>query len=47
MFPEECENCGGSGSNWIHKKSGAIAAWPGGPFIGKLTKREITQHDKS
>lgn len=34
-FPRECMSCGGSGQLFRHKKSGAIADYPGGPFRGK------------
>lgn len=34
---EECDNCAGSGKEWVHK-SGAIAAYPGGPFTGHMDK---------
>lgn len=33
--PVECDNCAGSGFVWKHAKSGALAAWPGGPFLGR------------
>lgn len=33
--PRECRNCGGFGRIAKHKKSGALAAWPGGPFLGR------------
>jgi hypothetical protein len=39
---EECDLCNGSGLVFI-SKGGAIAQYPGGPFIGRLTKQEMTQ----
>ena len=39
--PGECSDCDGRGWNATHIKSGVIAAWPGGPFIGHLTKQEM------
>lgn len=32
--PDECDLCNGIGHFAVHMKSGAIAAWPGGPFLG-------------
>jgi hypothetical protein len=32
-FPEECDNCNGSGYYCKHIKSGALAKYPGGPFV--------------
>jgi DnaJ-class molecular chaperone len=37
-YPEECQSCGGSGVIWEHKKSGALALWPGGPFCGQAER---------
>lgn len=34
-YPIECSSCIGSGYIWKHVKSGALAAWPGGPFLGR------------
>ncbi len=42
--PEECDTCGGNGSV-IRYKSGTLAKFPGGPFIGSERKnisQEIT-----
>lgn len=36
----ECPCCEGSGSLYV-SKGGAIARWPGGPFVGKRTKKEL------
>jgi hypothetical protein len=33
-YPRECNNCGGTGITAVHIDSGAIAMWPGGPFLG-------------
>lgn len=38
--PKECECCNGSGRLYV-SFGGAIAQWPGGPFVGKLTKKEL------
>jgi len=38
--PRECRNCNGSGEYAWHKKSGALAQYPGGPFLGRLVKGE-------
>ncbi len=35
----ECDRCDGTGRVWLSPK-GAIVKYPGGPFIGRLTKRE-------
>lgn len=35
VVPAECSECNGCGSLWKHKESGAIAQWPGGPFVGR------------
>lgn len=40
--PKECERCNGSGDVSI-SSGGAIAQWPGGPLIGRLTKQEMSQ----
>ena len=31
----ECPSCKGWGRVWKHKKSGVLAEYPGGPFLGK------------
>lgn len=43
-FPHECRSCGGSGAFAVHVASGLIAAWPGGPALGRLSKEE-QQHE--
>ena len=35
--PRKCEVCKGNGYYCHHKPSGALAAYPGGPFIGWTT----------
>ena len=45
--PGECSSCDGRGNIFIHKKSGVMAAWPGGPFLGKLTNQELKELVKS
>lgn len=37
---EECKECNGTGRVFISPK-GAIAQWPGGPFVGRLSKAEM------
>ena len=34
-YPRECRTCGGSGMISLHKPSGRIADYPGGPFRGR------------
>jgi hypothetical protein len=38
-YPKECDRCGGGGTLFRHRKSGALADYPGGPFRGKETRR--------
>ena len=33
--PDECRTCWGSGSIWRSPK-GALAKYPGGPFVGRV-----------
>lgn len=35
-YPRECSCCKGNGFIYHHLKSGALALYPGGPFIGKI-----------
>lgn len=35
---DECGVCMGSGRIWATPK-GALARWPGGPFVGRLSNR--------
>jgi DnaJ-class molecular chaperone len=35
--PEECRDCGGSGRVWQYL-SGALARYPGGPFVGRAER---------
>jgi len=37
---DDCPDCGGKGFIYIHNKSGVITEWPGGPFLGRLSKEE-------
>ena len=39
--PRECRDCGGSGTIFLHVKSGTYADYPGGPFRGKQPKSQI------
>lgn len=32
--PHECRSCKGGGTVWRHRASGALAEYPGGPFLG-------------
>ncbi len=34
----ECPNCKGGGSYFRHIKSGVLAEYPGGPFLGREPK---------
>jgi hypothetical protein len=34
--PVECRRCWGDGRLCLHKKSGAYALYPGGPFLGNM-----------
>ena len=34
-YPRECQRCGGGGVIFRHRKSAALAMYPGGPFIGQ------------
>jgi hypothetical protein len=36
---EECRTCTGSGFLWVSPK-GALAQYPGGPFLGRLCQEE-------
>lgn len=38
-YPDECPDCGGSGSV-VEYPSGAIAKWHGGPLLSGPTKRK-------
>ena len=37
---EECSDCRGAGVVFVSTK-GTIAQYPGGPFLGRLTKQEL------
>ena len=37
-YPKECRNCNGGGSIFRHIKSGILAEYPGGKFLGKVNK---------
>lgn len=36
----ECDSCGGTGRLSVSSK-GAIAQYPGGPFVGRMTHKEL------
>lgn len=38
-YPRECRTCGGGGYICQHLKSGALAWYPGGPFVGSTARR--------
>jgi hypothetical protein len=40
--PEECSGCGGNGYIWRSPK-GALAQYPGGPFVGKETMKKANE----
>ncbi len=37
-YPTECYDCRGAGFFYRHKKSGVLAQYPGGPFLGREGK---------
>jgi len=39
-YPRECRACGGGGFVYHHFSSGVLAQYPGGPLLGKTTKKE-------
>ena len=39
--PKECPDCDGTGNIYRHIKSGVLAAYPGGPFLGRETRNEV------
>jgi len=41
--PVECTSCKGNGHYFRHKKSGALALYPGGQFIGKELKEGLDE----
>jgi hypothetical protein len=41
-FPVECDDCGGTGRYARHERSGALALWPGGPFVGREPQERQT-----
>lgn len=41
VYPRECRDCGGSGFLIVHKRTGRIADYPGGPFRGQLCRKEL------
>jgi hypothetical protein len=47
LGPRECNTCDGNGKIWVHNKSGAMAKYPGGPFIGKLSKEELLKDENN
>jgi DnaJ-class molecular chaperone len=38
--PDECSVCDGNGTLWQYD-SGPIAKWHGGPFVGRLSAKEM------
>ncbi len=40
-YPRECHDCNGSGFVAYHEDSGALAEYPGGPFLGSMGKHRI------
>jgi len=36
----ECPRCKGCGRIWKHEKSGVLAEYPGGPFLGSAEPEE-------
>ncbi len=39
-YPEECGTCMGSGYIVKHKKTGTLAKYPGGPFVGRESNNQ-------
>jgi hypothetical protein len=37
-----CDDCGGTGRYARHERSGALALWPGGPFVGREPQERQT-----
>ena len=35
VSPEECDHCAG-GVQWVHARTGTVAAYPGGPLQGRI-----------
>ncbi len=35
LGPEECDDCGGYGVVWVHRKTGTMAQYPGGRLMGR------------
>lgn len=46
-YPRECTHCDGTGSTWKHKKSGVLACYPGGPFLGREKPCSEAGNDRS
>jgi hypothetical protein len=44
MGADECGTCNGSG-RLFRTDAGAVAQWPGGPFVGRLTRKELAIND--
>ena len=40
-YPQECEQCKGSGVRCVHLASKRIAEWPGGPFLGTSYDKQV------
>lgn len=43
--PMECRTCNGSGALWVHRPSGVMACWPGGPLNGKAWPSLLAEID--
>ncbi|MBE3040553.1 MAG: hypothetical protein IMZ62_17280 [Chloroflexi bacterium] len=46
LGPKECDCCGGSGEQWVSPQ-GRIADYPGGPFRGRATEKELAGLSKA
>jgi hypothetical protein len=44
-YPRECRRCGGGGVIWRHKKSGVLAEYPGGKFLGRECVSAVSHND--
>lgn len=41
--PRDCWECKGAGVRWLHKATGTVAEYPGGPLLGRLSADEIRE----
>lgn len=41
LEPRECGLCRGTGNYFVHRKTGTVADYPGGPLNGKMYESEM------